>query len=772
MKVVRRSLKSILAAGILLCLMLCTLTPGKEKVSGDSKPTISQTPEKVVYYQSLGTKRMAERLARIYRDQDFRTDPSKDRERAEYYRGGLKQNLDLRTELKARLALAGSLLKAGESAVAVSEIESLRRIAEEKGIVPAPFFVKEMRQLLAIAYLRQGEQENCLLNHNRESCIYPIRLGGQHQLKRGSTGAIRELGALLNEDAYDASARWLLNIAHMTLGEHPQKVPPQWLIPTARFDSEYDIKRFNDVAPKLGLDVTGRAGGSVMEDFDGDQLLDLMITSSGPLDQLRFFRNNGDGSFSERTKEAGLVGETGGLNLIHGDYNNDGWPDVLVLRGGWWAEHGKYPPSLLRNNGDGTFDDVTEGAGLLSYRPTQTAAWADYDGDGWLDLYLGHEDNVRERHPSEMYHNNRDGTFTEVGAKLGLTEMGYVKGVAWGDFNNDGRPDLYVSRKGELNRLFRNDGPVNAQQPEAHAWKFTDVTARAGVGEPVHSFATWFWDYDNDSWQDLFVAGYYTETLSDIGAFLMGMPNRAEVPRLYRNQGDGTFADVTKQTKLDRVILPMSANYGDLDNDGWLDCYFGTSTPQFEALLPNKMFRNAEGRVFQDVTTSGGFGHLQKGHAVSFGDLDHDGDQDIFEVIGGALAGDAYQSVLFENPGHGQRWLALELTGVRENRSAIGVRVRVRVKTKDGARDIHRTISSGGSFGASPFRLHVGLGDAVAVDEIEIRWPVSGKTQLLRRGLLLDHHYRLREGESQPSVVELKSFSLAAKSKTETHRHH
>jgi len=323
-----------------------------------------------------------------------------------------------------------------------------------------------------------------------------------------------------------------------------------------------------------------------------------------------------------------------------------------------------------------------------------------------------------------------------------------------------------------LNKLFRNDGPVNPQQPEADGWKFTDVTARAGVAEPVHSFATWFWDYDNDGWQDLFVAGYYTETLNDIGAFLMGLPNRAEVPRLYRNQGDGTFADVTKQTKLDRVILPMGANYGDLDNDGWLDCYFGTGTPQFEALLPNKMFRNAGGRIFQDVTTSGGFGHLQKGHAVSFGDLDHDGDQDIFEVIGGALAGDTYQSVLFENPGHGGRWLTLELTGARENRSAIGARVRVRVKTKEGTRDIHRTVSSGGSFGGSPFRLHVGLGDALSVNEIEIRWPVSGKTQLLRHGLLFDRHYRLREGENQLAVVELKRFSLSAKSGTGPHRHH
>jgi hypothetical protein len=696
---------------------------------------------------------MAERLARIYREQDFRTDPSKDRERAEYYRAGLRQPLDPRTELKARQALAGALLKAGESAAAVEELEKLRAMMREKGVVPAPYFAKEIRRLLAIAYLRLGEQENCVLDHNHESCIFPFRAAAQHKLKRGATGAVREFSALLDEDPNDLSARWLLNVAHQALGE---KVPASRLIPDARFASEYEIGRFNDVAPRLGLDVTGRAGGSVMEDFDGDGLLDLMVSSSGPLDQLRLFRNRGDGTFAERTREAGLAGITGGLNLIHTDYNNDGWPDAFVLRGGWWAEHGKYPPSLLRNNGNGTFEDVTEEAGLLSFHPTQTAAWADYDNDGWLDLFIGHESNARERHPSQLFHNNGDGTFTETGEKMGLADLGFVKGVAWGDYNNDGRADLYVSIKGAKNRLFRNDGP-RAKKPE---WKFTDVSAEAGVGEPLHSFATWFWDFDNDGRQDILVAGYYSETLNDIGAFLLGLPHRAELPRLYRNNGDGTFREVSRQMKLDRAILPMGANFGDLDNDGWLDCYFGTGTPQFEALLPNRMFRNAEGQSFQDVTTSGGFGHLQKGHAVSFGDVDNDGDQDVFEVIGGALAGDAYKSVLFENPGHGRHWLGLELRGVKTNAPAIGVRARIRVRTKGGARDIYRSVSSGGSFGDSPFRLHLGLGDAVAIEEVELRWPVTGQTQVIG-GLALDRHYRLREGDDKPAVVALKRFSLS-----------
>ncbi len=133
--------------------------------------------------------------------------------------------------------------------------------------------------------------------------------------------------------------------------------------------------------------------------------------------------------------------------------------------------------SLLRNNGNGTFDDVTEEAGLLSAHPTQTAAWADFDNDGWLDLFVGHESSPDDPHPSQLFHNNHDGTFTEVGAANGLARLGFVKGVAWGDFNNDGRPDLYVSVKGGANHLFRNDGPRDRQHPRPDQWRFTDVTA-------------------------------------------------------------------------------------------------------------------------------------------------------------------------------------------------------------------------------------------------------------------------------------------------------
>ena len=284
------------------------------------------------FYQAPGTKKMAELLQRIYREQDFTIDPNKTAERAAYYRQGLRQELDLRTTLKVRMGLAEELLRSGESAAAVTELENLRAWGKEKGLVLAPFFIKEMRQLLALSYLRLGEQENCLLNHNHESCIFPLRAAGVHQLKRGSNGALTELNNILQDDAGNFRARWLLNVAYMTLGEYPKSVPTQFLLPSERFASDYDIGRFADVAPAVGLNLTGHAGGVVMDDFDGDGLFDLMISGQNPLDQLRLFRNQGDGAFVERTREAGLTGETGGLNIVHADYNNDGLIDMYLAK--------------------------------------------------------------------------------------------------------------------------------------------------------------------------------------------------------------------------------------------------------------------------------------------------------------------------------------------------------------------------------------------------------------------------------------------------------
>src|SRR5262245_49197455 len=194
-------------------------------------------------------------------------------------------------------------------------------------------------------------------------------------------------------------------------------------------------------------------------------------------------------------------------------------------------------------------------------------------------------------------------------------------------------------------------------------------------------------------------------------------------------------------------MLAMGSNFGDLDNDGWLDFYVGTGAPAFNMLVPNRMFRNADGKFFQDVTTSGGFGHLQKGHGVAFGDIDNDGDQDIYEVIGGAFQGDNYRNALWENPGHGNHWITLKLDGVQSNRSAIGARIQVDIETDSGPRTIYKTVSAGGSFGCSPLRQQIGLGRAKAVPSVTITWPRLPQNTQVFKELALDQFYRIREGD-------------------------
>jgi hypothetical protein len=203
----------------------------------------------------------------------------------------------------------------------------------------------------------------------------------------------------------------------------------------------------------------------------------------------------------------------------------------------------------------------------------------------------------------------------------------------------------------------------------------------------------------------------------------------------------------------------MGLNFGDLDNDGWLDLYLGTGNPDFGTLIPKRMFRNADGRRFQDVTTAGNFGHLQKGHAIAFGDVDNDGDQDVFEEMGGAYLADKATSALYLNPGTPNHWLRLELQGVRSNRSAIGARIKVELNTARGTRSLHRTVGSGGSFGCSPLRAEIGLEDATVIVAVEILWPATGQRQRFN-GLSRDRGYRVREDAASAVEVLRKGFKM------------
>lgn len=741
-------------------------------VPAEDAPPAIHFPNAQVSSQPESNRKMAERLAALDQEIDPMEIPFFPERSLPVLKEKLAAAKSPREVLSLKLKYAQALLNSGASEAALHEFEGIERLATASGQPANPELESRMLLMKALCYLRLGEQENCLANHNADSCLIPIRGGGVHQLTRGSEGAVRELTALLDLDPSPHIA-WLLNIAYMTLGKYPDGVPGQWQIPPAVFESDYNIKRFRDVAGFSGVDVDELSGGVVMDDFDHDGFLDLMISGSGLHSQLRLFHNDGNGKFSEITESAGLTGLFGGLNIIQGDYNNDGFVDVLVLRGGWLGKDGRHPHSLLRNNGNNTFTDVTEEAGLLTRHPTQTAVWFDYNNDGYLDIFIGNETVPKSGavDPCELFRNNGDGTFTECAAECGVAIVDWVKAVVTGDFNNDGRPDLYLSSLVGPNHLLRNDGPTGQIKSARATWHFTDVAAAAGVTEPLRSFSCWFWDYDNDGWLDLMVTGYSIHDAGDVLVDYLGMPTPdAERARLYHNNHNGTFTDVTKEQGVLKILHAMGANFGDLDNDGWLDFYVGTGDPALSTIIPNRMFRNNAGRGFQDVTTSGGFGNLQKGHGIAFGDIDNDGDEDIFSHLGGAISGDHYQSQLFENPGHANHWIKLMLEGVKSNRVALGARIKVVAKTASGEREIDRVVGSGGNFGASPLRQEVGLGQAQSVLRVEIFWPVTGKTQVLR-GLEMDRAYAIREGDTTAREVVLKTFAWPA-ANTAVHHHH
>jgi hypothetical protein len=668
------------------------------------------------------------------------------------------KRLILRREL-AQQYIAGGLSMAG-----IATIEQL--LAEYGQSLPAAD-IETLNADLAFAYFRLGELQNCTWNHNSDICIFPVQGEGVHKEQLGAAEAAKRYAALLADPATNPENallyRWLLNISYMVLGRYPDSVPKKWLIPPEAFASDYDIGKFRDVAATRGLTSFGRAGGIIVEDFENNGHLDVMISHMGLEEQLEYFHNNGDGTFTRATERAGLKGITGGLNIVQADYNNDGCIDVLITRGAWLHDKGRYPMSLLRNNCNGTFTDVTAEAGLLNNYPTQTAVWADFNNDGLLDLFVGNE-IVRDRvaWPEDtpnfrLYINNGDGTFTDVGPETGIDVGGMIKGATADDYDNDGWQDLYVSVMGKPNHLFRNIG-AKGKIP-----KFVDVTQQAGVGEPNMSFTCWFFDYNNDGWPDIFVSGYWA-TIPNIVREYLGEKDQAkgDRPRLYRNNRDGTFTDVSHEMHLDRLLLTMGANFGDLDNDGWLDFYLGTGAAPLTNIVPHRMFRNHEGQYFEDVTTSGGFGHLQKGHGVAFGDIDNDGNQDVLEVIGGAFTADRFWTALFKNSGHGNHWIKLNLIGVHANRFAVGARIRVRITENGKSRDIYRTVNSGGSFGASSLRPHIGLGQASVVDELEIRWPGSGLVQTLKGPIAADATYELREGDSGLTSLRMPSKVTSA----------
>ena len=590
----------------------------------------------------------------------------------------------------------------GELDKSTERWESARSIAA----AGVPDALPRMDETLGVGLLHKAENDNDVYNNPGDRCLFPPLQPTSYRETASARRAVTYFQQYLEKKPEDLEVRWLLNLAYMTLGGYPSAVPPAQLIPPSAFASTGSIGRFTDVAARAGLKVSSLAGGAIADDFDNDGQLDIVTSSMDVCEPIHYFHNNGDGRFSEKTAEAGLSAQLGGLNLLQADYNNDGCMDILVERGGW-----EFPmkPSLLRNNCNGTFTDVTREAGLPATLRSQTAAFADFDNDGNLDLLLGSEDGR-----TRLFHNNGKGAFEDVTEKSRIDVVAFVKAAVAADYDNDGFVDFYLTNYEGNNLLFHNNRDGT----------FTEVGKEAGVETPWRSFAAWFFDYDNDGWEDLFVTSYHISTDESVRTYL-GRPHNAETLRLYHNLHNGKFKDVSAEVGLDKVWMPMAANFGDVNNDGFLDMYLGMGSPSFTSVMPHELLLNINGKSFVNATAASGMGELHKGHGIAFADLDRDGDEDVLAEVGGAVPADRHALRLFENPGNQNHWINLKLKGVKSNRAAIGARVSL---TVDG-REIHRTVSSGGSFGANPLELHIGIGAASTIQKLDIWWPATNTRQ-------------------------------------------
>lgn len=464
-------------------------------------------------------------------------------------------------------------------------------------------------------------------------------------------------------------------------------------------------------------------GGLGVIDFDGDGWPDLFCVNGAALPSLektgkeywnRLYRNNRDGTFSDVTEKAGLAGQGYNMGVAVGDYNNDGQEDLFVV--------GVYGNQLYRNNGDGTFTDVTEQAGFgapgLKRFWSVAAAWIDYDGDGRLDLFISNycdwtpesdpvcggycHPDVYRAEPMQLFHNNGDGTFTQVTAKEGFPEVpGKGMGIAMADFAGDGRPGLFVANDNARNLLFRPAGK-GFQEIGMEA-----EVAYNGDGRNISGMGADFGDIDGDGRPDLVMTGLRNETYD-----------------VFLNRGGGAFEDGSASTGLlglSRAWSGWGCGLVDLDNDGWLDLFVAGGGFEAKDAQANRVFRNAGGK-FADVSDSVGkeFALARMHRGAVFADFDRDGRLDA------AVTAIGERIELWWNRSPRKHWLQLRLKGRKSNRSAIGAQVTCRSARRTQSRCATNCV---GYASSSDLTVHFGLGEDRKAS-VEIRWP-SGLEQKL-----------------------------------------
>lgn len=596
-------------------------------------------------------------------------------------------------------------------------------------------------RLLGMAYLYEWD---CTENHKTQDCLWPLS-GGDESVGK----ALTVFSDLLSEFPDRLGVRWLWNVGSLALGPEEEQ---SFQIPGLTEQPVDRETRWPEVARDLGLARVSKGGGAIAEDFTGNGQPDLMTSSRSYRENMKFYVNQGDGTFVDRTQRSGLDEFVGGINMVQTDYNNDGKPDVYVTRGGG-IDQGTFRNSLLRNNGDGTFTDVTFRAGLDDDVRSRVADWADVNRDGYLDLFVGNEaTRGQESARSPLYLNQGDGTFRRLAGEASFDVTGVVKGADWGDVNNDGKPDLYVSRADTRNILL-----LNVTKPSDTMPRFREITRKAGVAEPLHGSTAWFWDVNNDGYQDLFVGTHSyprQKPARDYASVYLNRDTAVESSHLYLNQGDGTFRRMEPDRSPARSFYVQGSNYGDLNLDGYPDLYLGIGADRSQtSLVPNRLYVNKKGRRFVDVTIRTGTGHVGQTGSALFADFDGDGTHGIFAVMGGVFNLSEYRDVFFENPGQTNNWLSLELRGTSANRFGVGARIKVDGTTAEGqSRTVHSTVDNGGGRGASPYREVIGLGEMQRVRSMTITWPDRSLEEQVLKDVPINEHLTVHQNRSQPEV--------------------
>jgi hypothetical protein len=624
---------------------------------------------------------------------------------------------------------------------------------------------------LAMSYMRHAETENCLARltpprdnlkqddhanqhvhenqmDNTQLCALPLTQF--HQRPDSARAAAKILEKLL--DRYDRDNRlyqWLLNFNYMTVNGFPQEVPPKYLIKTKFIDSFYGEKKketeaefaslsFVDRAHELGVDTFNSGKGVAVEDFDRDGYLD--IVTGGNFDTVKFYKNDHGATFVDRTEASGLSGIKQPFVITSADYDNDGWPDLFFAR-----PFGNY--ALYRNNRNGTFTDVTASTGLLDAKPadhiaaTWVAAWSDVDNDGDLDLFLAQWGfkmpfvrnlMAKPRMDSTLFI-NENGHFVNRTKEFGLqdtVEDSYFIGAAFGDYDNDGYPDLFLSSP------LRNTS-VLLQNISGRRFERTSLIPGDEGG-----FVASFLDFNHDGKLDLFWAGFAdAKTSTEQAVFGEHLDDfRSGQTRIFIQTTDGKFTE--RADLFDLRMSTMGSSFGDLNNDGCYDFYLGTGTPESWFVLPNLMYvgRTAGTRCADALTNISmlqGFGTIQKGHGIVFFDFDNDGDEDVYSSLGGMWPADKWPNQFFVNDGKtGKNWVEIRLRGRRTNYFGVGATIKVIAENQQQEEILrYYQMDNKTGFGSAPYLAHIGLMNATRIKGVEVYWPVSKCRKIYRADL-------------------------------------